>query len=145
MPEYIEDNKDEFQKDNTAFEIKDVTQEPIKSDVDLIMCRDFMMHLRWDKVIDLILNFKKSKAKYLLCTNFSNYETHSDSYSIVANASDFGIEVENGDTEPQWGWKPTNLLLDPFNFPEPCYTFTEVHPDCGGRSMCLWKLEDIKL
>lgn len=145
MPEYIEDNEEQFKKDNVSFKVKDVTAEELQPNVDLIMCRDFLMHLKWNKVKNTILNFKKSGAKYLFITNFSNYDTHNDNYAIPVHPSDVGLDLQDYDGEAQWGWKPTNLLLDPFNFPDPIYEFVETHGSCGGRSMCLWKLEDIKI
>ena len=145
MPEYIEDNEEQFKKDNIHFKVKDITTEEVEPNVDLIMCRDFLMHLKWDKVKNMILNFKKSGAKYLFATNFSNYDSHSDNYAIAVHPGDVGLNIEDYDGDPQWGWKPINLLLQPFNFPEPIYQFEETDGNCGGRSMCVWELEKIKL
>lgn len=145
MPEYINDNKERFENNNVKFEVKDVVEEDLGVSVDLIMCRDFVMHLKWDKVKETILNFKKSKSKYLLITNFSNHESHSDNFHIETHPSAVNLEIKDYNGVTPWGWKPTNLILEPFNFPKPIYEFVENHENCGGRSMCLWNLEDIKL
>ena len=144
MPEYIEDNKERFGSKNIKFEVKDVIEEKITQEVDLIMCRDLIMHLRWDKVKKLIKNFKNSKSKYLLATNFSNKNSHNDGYIYPAMASPPN-PPEDWDKEPQWGWRPLNLLLEPFNFPKPAYSFVEENENCGGRSVCLWELKKIKI
>jgi len=69
---------------------------------------------------------------------------HYDGYAIPALALP-PDPPEDWDGEPQWGWRPLNLLLEPFNFPKPIYSFVEEHGDCGGRSMCMWKLDDLEV
>jgi len=145
MPEFIEDNEEQFKKENVHFEVKDVTLEELESNVDLVMCRDFLMHIKWDKIKKMISNFKISGAKYLFVSNFSNYDSHNDDYAIAVHPGDVGLNIENYSGDPEWGWRPVNLHLEPFNFPEPVYEFVETDGNCGGRSMCLWKLEDIEI
>jgi len=143
MPEYIEENEEDFETKNIRFYEKDIIEEKITQKVDLIICRDFLMHIKFDKVKKVIENFKKSKSKYLLATSFSNCDEHGDEWHCHALAGP-PDPPEDWDGDHGYGWRPLNLLLDPFNFPEPIYEFVEEHPDCGGRSMCLWELKDIK-
>ena len=144
MPEYIEDNKEEFKTKNITFYERDIVERRVIRKADLIICRDFLMHIKFDKIKKVIKNFKKSKSKYLLATNFSNYSEHGDSFCCSSLAAPPN-PPEDWDGEPECGWRPLNLLLEPFNFPEPIYEFVEEHPNCGGRSMCMWKLDSIKV
>lgn len=50
MPEYIEDNIERFASDTVSFKEMDIVEEKISPAVDLILCRDFLMHIKWDGI-----------------------------------------------------------------------------------------------
>ncbi len=94
--------------------------------VDLIICRDCLVHLSNNDIIAMLTNFKKSGAKYLLVTTFPGRTNQSI---------------------PTGGWQPLNLQGAPFNFPNPLIIINEQCTEQDGiyadKSMGLWKLEDI--
>jgi len=73
--------------------------------VDTILCRDCLQHLTYEHVKQMLLNIKKSNATYLIVTNYSGATCNTD--------------IQDGQ------WRPLNLLLPPFNFPEPLFCIDE--------------------
>lgn len=62
--------------------------------VDLILCRDLLVHLNLEHAKRVFNNFKSSKSTYLLVTNFPNTSTNLELSGI---------------------WRPLNIQLEPFN------------------------------
>jgi len=98
---------------------------------DLIFSRDCLVHLRFEDALKIIANFKRSGAKYLLTTTFID---RTRNYDLVGMDS---------------FWRPLNMRLAPFNFPEPllivnegCTEDAEQYTDKG---LGLWLLTDIKV
>lgn len=121
----IEKNKVEF-PERTFLEADIITSQLPK--VDLIFCRDCLVHLRNDQIKKAIENMKTSGSMYLLTTTFTN---------ITANQE-----------RPEPGyWRPLNLQLPPFSFPTPQEIINEGCTQDGGRyadkSLGLWKLSDL--
>lgn len=96
--------------------------------VDLIISRDFLVHLSNDDVKKVLKNFKMSGSRYLLTTTFPTRTNEN---------------ISSGQ------WRPLNLQKAPFNLPQPIFIFTENCTEQGGiyadKSLGLWKLEDICL
>jgi hypothetical protein len=93
----------------------------------MILCRDCLVHLSDKHIKYTLINFKKSKSKYLLTTTFCLLSENRN--------------IRTGD------WRPINLQLPPFSFPEPIMLIDEKCPDDGGfrKSLGLWQLKDIKI
>lgn len=98
---------------------------------DLIFSRDCLVHLSFEDALKVIANFKKSGAKYLLTTTFVDRISNND---LVGKAS---------------FWRPLNMRLAPFNFPEPLLIVnegcTEEAGQCTDKSLGLWLLSDIQV
>jgi len=126
VPDYIEKNSHEFHKSNIKFQCLDIANESLPNS-DLIFCRDCLVHLSFDDAKKIISNFKKSGAKYLLTTSFVDRNSNKD----------LGAGF----------WRPLNLELMPFNFPEPLLAINENCTEAGGKfsdkSLCLWLLKDL--
>lgn len=97
--------------------------------VDLILCRDFLVHYSDEQIMTILSNIKRSGSKYLLTTTFPNRNQQSN--------------------RPTGGWRPLNLLQAPFNFPEPLLIINE---QCSqyisgilwdDKCLVLWKISDI--
>ena len=94
---------------------------------DVILCRDCLVLLSYDDVHRSIENFKRSGTTYLLTTTFT---TLAANYDVVTGQ-----------------WRPLNLRLPPFSFPNPLKIIVEGCTEAGGRyadkSLALWRLSDI--
>lgn len=127
VAELVDQNQRKFGCSNRAFLNLDITCDDLPR-VDLIFCRDCLVHFSYEDVFRAIRRFKKSGSKYLLTTTFPRPQ---------ANA-----QITTGD------WRPLNLQLYPFNFPLPLKIVnekcTEECSTCGNRfankSMALWDL-----
>jgi len=95
--------------------------------VDLIFCRDCLVHLSFVDVQKAIANLHRSGIKYLLATTFTNRGANP--------------HIQTGE------WTPYNLQIMPFCFPEPIEIVnencTESCPDFTDKSLGLWKIKDI--
>jgi hypothetical protein len=96
-------------------------------EADLLFCRDCLVHLSFSDIERAIKNIKKYKIKYFLSTTFPDTKVNQD--------------IVTGD------WRPINLLLPPFNFPEPLELVNEKCTEADGRfrdkSLGLWKLSEL--
>ena len=108
------------------FVVLDATRDALPR-VDLILCRDLLIHLSLRDCRAALTNFAASGSRFLLTSHFEN---RSDNPEIVS-----------GD------FRPINLCRRPFNFPEPLEVINE-HSALDGdafsdRSMALWRLGDV--
>ena len=96
--------------------------------VDLIFCRDCLVHLNFHAVWRVIANFRRSQSTYLLTTTFTERKR---------NADLIGKDV----------WRTLNFQVAPFNFPPPVRLINEGCTEASGRyddkSLGLWRLEDL--
>lgn len=110
-----------------TFQTLNLITDPLPK-ADLILCRDCLVHMTLEDAMKVIQNFKRSGAKYLLSTTFSECE-------------------ENTDELIQGRWRPLNLTKPPFGFPEPMRLVnegcTEVNLGMSFPDKCLglWELE----
>jgi len=91
-PDLIEYNQSRYP--DVKFECLDVTSDPLPK-CDLILSRDCLVHLSNADIEKAVANMKKSGAKYLLTTSFSNTTKNIDL--------------------PAGGWRKINIELNPFN------------------------------
>lgn len=94
--------------------------------VDLILCRDALVHFSYNDIKKSMKNFISSNSKYLLTTSFLNMENN--------------VDITTGE------WRKLNLLKPPFSFPEPIKIIYEDSKDENsvGKALCLWKINDLK-
>lgn len=107
------------------FEVLDIITGDLPA-VDMIFCRDCLVHLNFENAQAAIENFKASGATYLLTTTF----------------------VERQDNEDLYGmWRPINLQKAPFDFPEPLELLIEECSEADGafqdKALGLWKISDL--
>ena len=126
VPEIVAQNKKKYENDKRIFKLIDITTSKLPK-VDIILCRDCLVHLSYKDIFAAIQNFKKSKSTYLLSTTF---------VSRMKNRNIF-----------TGGWRPINLQHPPFNFPQAVRVINEHCTEADGRmadkSLGLWKIEDI--
>lgn len=126
VSEIIDNNLENYQTDKVNFETLDLTADKLP-EVDLVLCRDCLVHFSYRNIYKAILNLKKSNSKYLLMTSF--VET-SDNFNIVTG-----------------NWRKLNFLIKPFCFPKPDLIIiencTERDDSFNDKALCLWKLSEL--
>ena len=120
VPDLIARNRELYTNEVRQFRVIDITKDEIPA-VDLIFCRDCLIHLSLNYMAAAIDNFKKSGSKYLLTTTYTSPEQNKD--------------ILTGDC------RSINLQIPPFNLPEPLELIVEL-PETS-KSMALWRIEDL--
>ena len=120
VPALVVRNRQLYQTDRRTFAVQDITKDRLPN-ADVILCRDCLIHLSFKSIKAAISNFKKTSATHLLCTTHSTVTENTD----CADGS----------------WRNINLLLPPFNFPQPVKLLIED----AELSKCLgvWRLADL--
>jgi SAM-dependent methyltransferase len=120
VPELIERNRQLYEQAGRTFLSLDISKSRLPR-ADLILCRECLIHLSFGRIKQVISNFKKSGAKYLLCTTHTTVSENIDC--------------------PDGGWRSLNLQLAPFHFPQPIRLIIE---DAEmGKCLGLWRLGDL--
>ena len=126
VEEVVAKNISKYKQENINFQHKDLTSDTVDY-ADLILCRDCFVHLSHGDIKKILKNFKDSGAKFILTTTFLERNMNSD--------------LNRG------FWRPLNLQISPFNFPEPLYLIneecTEANSAFKDKSLGLWALKDI--
>ncbi|NDW10783.1 class I SAM-dependent methyltransferase [Dysgonomonas sp. 520] len=104
VSEIIESNQQLYASDKVNFQVLDITKDDLPK-VDMIFCKDCLLHLSYENVAKALNNFKKSGSKYLLVSNYSRTWRNHD--------------IHNGD------YRPLNIRRKPFSLPKPIYRFRE--------------------
>ena len=128
VPDMIAENQKRFASDVVSFTTLDVTADELPR-VDLIMCRDCLVHLPLSKAQSALRNFKRSGSRYLLTTTYPGLLQRNKPLLITGN------------------WRPLDLTLPPFSLPAPVRvinegcTEIEDHPQ---KSLGLWDLSQVQ-
>jgi hypothetical protein len=124
VAEMIERNAALYAGARRSFVRLDLTRDELPR-VDLVLCRDCLVHLPYAAIFDALANVKRSASAYLLTTTFADRRANED---IPAGA-----------------WRPINLRLPPFGFPPAIEAIDERHPavDYQDKCLALWKVADI--
>ena len=95
--------------------------------VDVVFCRDCLVHLSFENVRRAIANVKRSGSTWLLTTTFLECEENSD--------------IVNGD------WRMLNFELAPFQWKPPARVLVEGCTEAGGgysdKALGLWRISDL--
>ncbi len=121
-------NQRDFASSSRQFKVLDLTSDTLPK-VDLVFCRDCLVHLSNSLVKKAIENVKRSESTYFMVTTFPNVEKNND---IVTGS-----------------WRPINLQAEPFSFAEPVFVVDEGYSQLTGddkltKHLCVWKVSDIK-
>jgi hypothetical protein len=130
VPELINDLNESYGDNARKFITLNIVNE-VPPQTDAVFCRDLLVHLNNSEVASAISNFRKSGAEYLFTTTFP-------------------LRVKNFDLpliSREVAWRPINLELPPFNFPEPIHILNEACTEGGGsfsdKSIGVWKIQDL--
>ena len=127
VEELIKKNKAQHQDENNLkFIVLDLLKDKLP-EADLIITRDFLVHLSYEDIFAALKNIKSSGCKYLLTTTFPDHSLNYD--------------IKTGD------WRTLNLQQQPFNFPKPILVINENCTEGNGKfkdkSMALWEVSQL--
>lgn len=120
----VEKNNNLYAKENYIFLHMNVVVDELPK-VDLILCRDLLVHFSYNNIQKFFQNIKKSGSTYILMTHFLN--------------------EKNIDIRGDMDWRPLDFQNQPFNFPSPLEIIIEANAPEGWKhkTLSLWKVEDI--
>ena len=122
-------NQELFSTPLRRFIVCDITKGPVPT-VDLVLCRDLLVHLSYQDAFAALRNLRLSGSKYLLTTTFTQ-------------------RSRNFDIPTTGKWRPLNLKLEPFKFGEPILLVNEKCTEGDGswsdKSLGLWRIADLPL
>ncbi|MFM9839735.1 MAG: class I SAM-dependent methyltransferase [Cyclobacteriaceae bacterium] len=122
--ELIASNKRQFSKVGIEFQKINILKHVLPK-VDLIFCRDCLVHLSYKDIDEAIQSVKLSGSTYFMATTFP---AHSN-YDIITE-----------------DWRPINLESAPFSFPKPLHLFIELFEEderFKDKSLAIWKVNDL--
>ena len=112
-----------FANMRTAFQCLDMRVDPLPK-VDLIFCRDTLVHMSYHDIQATLRNFVLSGSTYVLMTTFPKYL--------------------NEDLRGNQIWRPLNFEMTPFKLPKPLLFLNEECREDDGqyddKGLGLWKL-----
>jgi len=125
VPELIEKNSAKFaDRKNCEFRTVDLCSDPLPK-VDMIFCRDCLVHLSNKNIFRALKNIQNSNVKYFMITTFPD---HNKNFNMLTGA-----------------WRPINFEKPPFNLPPPIEILNEGFSLRNGRfpdkSMGIWGKE----
>jgi SAM-dependent methyltransferase len=119
--ELVQRNVSAFGGPNRSFMHRDVVRDPLPQ-ADLVLVRDCMIHLSNADVFAALRNIRRSGARYLLATTYTDRPTNPD--------------ILTGD------WRAINLQAPPFRLPAPLELISEEWDWADGyhadKSLGLW-------
>jgi hypothetical protein len=108
---------------NHVFKQIDLTRDTLP-DVDLLFCRDCLLHLSFKDIDNVFKNISRSNIKYVLLSNW--YEDSENSRDIQTGEARYISFLEN-----------------PYNFSQPIDSITDFVEGFPRRKMVLWSKEVI--
>ena len=122
----IRRNQHAYSNECRGFLNLDMTKDKLPR-VDVILCRDSLVHFSLKDIFAALKNFRQSGSTYLLTTTFTRWPDN--------------IDILTGE------WRQINLQMPPFNFPEPLRLIDEKCEHSGGifadKCLVLWALKDL--
>ena len=126
IPDLIARNQSLYGNERTEFLLLDLTRDNLPR-VDVILCRDCLIHFSYRHIAAAIKNLKRSGSTYLLTNSYPRWQKNTN--------------IRTGD------FRYINLTLPPFNFPSPLRQINEKRPEDEaqffGKILGLWKLADL--
>jgi hypothetical protein len=124
VPQLVERDQRLFGDERRRFVRMDIVRDNLPN-VDLVFCRDCLVHLSFEDAMRALGNVKRSGSNYLLTTTYVDRQSNRD--------------IRTGD------WRTLNLRLPPFNLPPPLRLIDERAPQDGFRdkSLGLWRIADL--
>lgn len=128
VPNLIHYNRTKYESENVKFLVANLINDKLLK-VDLVLCRDCLVHLSFKDIFLALHNVCDSGSKYLLTTTYTHRKYNQD--------------IATGQ------WRALNLKAAPFMLPEPLKTISEHSTEGNGahkdKALALWKISDIEM
>lgn len=125
--ELIEKNSELYQRDDVRFQTLNLIRDELPK-VDLVFCRDCLVHLSLEDILCALKNLCNSQSEYILTTTFTKRTENHD--------------IATGQ------WRALNLELSPFMLPRPLKVINEGCTEGNGnykdKSLGLWRIADVR-
>lgn len=124
VDDLIHRNQESYQDDRHKFATLDITKDKLPK-VDLVICRDCLVHLSYSNIFRAFANLKSSNSTYLLTTTFTSREMNTN--------------IVTGE------WRAINLQKKPFGLSEPILLVDDTFPSQNyfDKHLGLWKISDL--
>jgi len=122
VPDIIQQNRRKFP--HIPFQVMSAMTDRLPA-VDLIFCRDLLVHFNTRQILAILVNFKQSRSRYLLTTTFRQPHTELDIRAAGPRR-----------------WHPINLEELLKSSPPPIQMFSEHHRDYP-KYLGLWDLSNM--
>ncbi len=124
--EMIDENNARYASEGVSFRVLNLLEDPLPR-VDLVFCRDCLVHFSHADVRRALRTLIESRSAYLLTTTFPSRRENRD--------------IVTGE------WRPLNLEAAPFHLPPPLRLIEEHCTEKDGayqdKALGLWRLEDV--
>jgi SAM-dependent methyltransferase len=124
VPALVEQNR-QYEKPKIHFVPLNLISDELP-EVDLLFCRDCLVHLCYKQIFEALSNVVDSGSTYLLTTTFPDRPQNQD--------------IATGQ------WRPLNLEVAPFSFPPPVKMIgerSEPNDPFKDKSLGLWRIADL--
>jgi hypothetical protein len=120
----IEENNRLHENASRSFVQLDLLQDTLPQ-VDVVFCRECLVHLSFEDIFKAIENIKSSGSSYLMVTQFPAVKLNKD---IVTGKH-----------------RSLNMTLAPFNWPQPSSEMVEYHAGNrrGNKCLSVWKIDKL--
>jgi len=136
----IQKNTEKYGRNGVCFQHLDILEDKLPKK-DLVLCRDCLVHFSISDVFLALNNICNSQSEYLLTTTYTDSKMR-----LSVNLNGLGVDNDNGDIVTGL-WRPLNLELAPFMFPEPLVVINEgctEHVAVTDKSLGLWRIADLR-
>ncbi len=128
---FIRDNREQYPE--YRFELVDARTHTSWPRVDLILCRDFFIHLPEKDNLRILDAFRRSGSTWLMSTSF-DYLTENQDLSDQQKTVEYSRHHRMS--------RYVNLEIAPYNLGVPFEAIRENHHVCKDRIVGLWRLND---
>lgn len=122
----VERNREIFSNTGRRFEVVNLIGDPLPK-ADVVFCRDCLVHLSHKDIFAALANIKKSGARWLVTTTYTNDRPN--------------IDILTGQ------WRTLNFQLAPFSLPPPTELVDEKCTEGNGKfadkHLGVWKVADL--
>jgi SAM-dependent methyltransferase len=122
VPTVIAANQQRFERPGVSFAVADLTRDRLSS-VEAIICRDCLVHGSYHDISEILANFRRTGATWLLLNTFPEVENNRNQFTGAR-------------------WRRLNFQLPPFNFPDPVEAIAD-GGDVTPSQLSLWRMSDL--